>query len=384
MSFDPIHRRYGYGAAKIAIGVPLASGRLSEYAQRPSRFERAFSIVPGLLCAAIALLLGTASVLDPAAERIPELAATPTVIDLDPWNPVPPESTSTARPEPKRRIDPKPITLATESTTATPPLPPAVAPEPTPPPFDLRDLAMAPAPGIPQTHDGARPASVTRHRPTASNPGTRSALDVVARSVPAPSPIAVPATQLDRQPGLRAAGRDARPTDSDSGGAPAALEGWDGGTDRDAFLASVSGEAREGAFATQRDRRTDDRPHVAAAGAARERALEIREQVRRQARADGWDEVPLDALPACSPPEREDALKQRILTQTTQRQRRECSHSSGRYRFLETRNLNAFLMWSRPNSASSSSQYTTRDVCDVLERALSCLEVELTEESKNR
>jgi hypothetical protein len=101
---------------------------------------------------------------------------------------------------------------------------------------------------------------------------------------------------------------------------------------------------------------------------------DVRKRVGQQARRDGWYEVPLDELPACSPPERQDQLKKRILLATTAQRARECSHQDGQYRFLETRNLNAFLMWSRTNPESAFAQRPARDVCDVLERALVCLE----------
>lgn len=84
-----------------------------------------------------------------------------------------------------------------------------------------------------------------------------------------------------------------------------------------------------------------------------------------------WDEVPLDDLPDCTPSGRQDALKQQILRAVPFH--RECSHPEGRYRFVQTRNLNAFLMWSHPNPDAPARRDGDRDACDVLEGALRCL-----------
>lgn len=397
MSFDPIHRRYGYGAARVAMGVPADSTRLSEIAQRPSRFERSVTVVPVVLCTSIGLMLAAVSTIDRPVEVLPELASLPTVLDLTPWDEPKPRVEAVQRPVARplpaadREAPPEPTRLADAPTEPRPTQVPQIEVEPSPPPFDLSQLAMAPALGVPgddalSSGDRTRPAAPTRSpvRPKSSNAHAASALNQIARSLPAPSPLDASTATLTETLGTEsdgsAATRTARPTDATSGGAPEALADFGQGIDRSAFLASVTGATREGPLAAQQQVRSADRPHVAAASAARETALEIRARVREQARADGWDEVPLDALPACSPPEREDALKKRILLASSGRGQHECSHSSGRYRFLETRNLNAFLMWSRPNQASLSRNDSARDVCDVLESALLCLEGGSTEE----
>jgi hypothetical protein len=97
---------------------------------------------------------------------------------------------------------------------------------------------------------------------------------------------------------------------------------------------------------------------------------------------DGWQEVPLDELPDCSPPGRQDLLKKRILLAASVK--RECSHASGSYRFVEARSLGAFLMWSRPSPERGAGQPRDRDACDVLQRALACLGDPSSQESKSR
>ena len=92
--------------------------------------------------------------------------------------------------------------------------------------------------------------------------------------------------------------------------------------------------------------------------------------------------MPLDALPDCSPPGRQDLLKKRILLAAPFQ--RECSHPGGSFRFVETRSLGAFLMWSRPNPDARAGQPKDRDACDVLERALECIGDRPSQESRTR
>jgi hypothetical protein len=124
------------------------------------------------------------------------------------------------------------------------------------------------------------------------------------------------------------------------------------------------------------------RPQVSARGSsAGVRALAASRDSRGSA-VDGWQEVPLGELPDCVPAGRQDVLKKRILLAASLQ--RECSHASGSFRFVETRTLGAFLMWSRPNPGPSAGQPRDRDACDVLERALVCLGDRSSEESSSR
>jgi hypothetical protein len=76
--------------------------------------------------------------------------------------------------------------------------------------------------------------------------------------------------------------------------------------------------------------------------------------------------VPLAALAACSSDRAEDSLKQRVIAAVTTQE--QCVSRSGTYRFLETRNLNSFLM--RVEQAPGRA---VGDRCDELRLALECL-----------
>jgi len=76
--------------------------------------------------------------------------------------------------------------------------------------------------------------------------------------------------------------------------------------------------------------------------------------------------VPLAALAVCRSDRLEDSLKQRVIAAvTTQGQ---CVSRDGTYRFLETRNLNSFLM-----QVEQAPGRAIGDRCVELELALECL-----------
>jgi hypothetical protein len=86
-----------------------------------------------------------------------------------------------------------------------------------------------------------------------------------------------------------------------------------------------------------------------------------------RAPAPGIRGVPLGSLAACRSDREEDALKRRVLAAVTKPV--ECTSAAGRYRLVETKNLNAFLLWierapTRPEA----------DRCTELAFALECLE----------
>ncbi len=58
--------------------------------------------------------------------------------------------------------------------------------------------------------------------------------------------------------------------------------------------------------------------------------------------ADGIRGVRLESLPVCRSRNREDALKLQLLAEAGSRE--SCANDTGQYNFLETKNLNAFLM----------------------------------------
>ena len=77
--------------------------------------------------------------------------------------------------------------------------------------------------------------------------------------------------------------------------------------------------------------------------------------------------VPLGDLAACLSDREEDRLKQAVVAAVTTQE--ECISSKGTYRFIETKNLNAFLMWIDRAPARSVS-----DRCVELGYALECLQ----------
>jgi hypothetical protein len=86
-----------------------------------------------------------------------------------------------------------------------------------------------------------------------------------------------------------------------------------------------------------------------------------------RARADrGLRGVPLASLAACRSDQLEDSLKRKLLAAVTTQE--ECVSAAGRYRFVETKNLNAFLMWIERAPGRSEA-----DRCAELSLAIECL-----------
>jgi hypothetical protein len=92
-------------------------------------------------------------------------------------------------------------------------------------------------------------------------------------------------------------------------------------------------------------------------------------QAPRGSKADltGVAGVPLGDLAACLSDREEDRLKQAVVAAVTTQE--ECRSSKGTYRFIETKNLNAFLMWIDRAPARPVS-----DRCVELGYALECLQ----------
>lgn len=82
----------------------------------------------------------------------------------------------------------------------------------------------------------------------------------------------------------------------------------------------------------------------------------------------GWgiEGVPLESLPTCRSRQQEDLLKLRLLSRAGTR--KSCIDESGTYRFLETKNLNAFLMRVQPGAMRELGNR-----CDELAQAQACL-----------
>jgi len=87
--------------------------------------------------------------------------------------------------------------------------------------------------------------------------------------------------------------------------------------------------------------------------------------------------VPLGSLASCVSDREETALKQALLSSV--KTQKECISNAGHYRFLQTRNFNAFLMWVEP-----ASNRTPEDRCIELAHALDCVKKQNTMESRKR
>jgi hypothetical protein len=76
--------------------------------------------------------------------------------------------------------------------------------------------------------------------------------------------------------------------------------------------------------------------------------------------------VPLASLDACRSDREEDALKQRVVAAAEDRGA--CESAAGRFHFVETKNVNAFLMW-----IERAPGRRVGDRCVELLHALDCL-----------
>ncbi|MEZ4278302.1 MAG: hypothetical protein R3F21_01640 [Myxococcota bacterium] len=401
MTRDPIRRRFGKGSGRLRVGLPAAAARLSAIARRPIRYERRLTVVPVATAALIAWLLATSPLLHPPlAPAVPD--AIQIVMQAPPARPErAPESAPEHQPraaEQSRPASAQP-SAARIARTERKPLPPTAAKarkeadrptagEPAPRPFDPTALATR-APRF----DGADVLPAGSTSAPAPLPAAGRERGAQARGMP--RDLASAARAATASPALSPTGAAALPAAS----APLGERPGSGSATADPSAELVDtahlGDRRRGEIVAALERSAAGarglgagsdaqarRPEVSARGSsAGVRALAASRDSRGSA-VDGWQEVPLDALPDCTPAGRQDLLKKRILLAASLQ--RECSHASGSFRFVETRTLGGFLMWSRPNPGPSAGQPRDRDACDVLERALTCLGDRSSEESSSR
>jgi hypothetical protein len=369
-----VQHRFGYGAARLLIGIPTDAAPLSRLTDTPVPYERLLTGIPVVLCLGIAgLFLGLAGRTDLRPIPLP----TPPVLTADSDSSIELESwiTPMATPETPAADTPTPALspVLRADVLSSPPSPPASAPEPVPtrPSFDPRSLVTAPPrptealaesirnPGRPGA-DWARPrvappASRTLVRALPGAPADDSRIPITPL-LDAPSALpafsARPPSETLTRPS-RVASPWTRHADLREGPSPPTSGGGTGPT-------------------------RPSLPAVALGIPSPRITQTIRERVAEQSLIEGWHEIPLDALPDCSPPGRQDQLKRQILEFAPSGA--SCTHADGSYRFLETRNLNAFLMWSRTNPDDFTASAAIGDVCDVLMRALRCLETSPTKE----
>ncbi len=103
---------------------------------------------------------------------------------------------------------------------------------------------------------------------------------------------------------------------------------------------------------------------ISVARVARQEAPSPQGESARDSRLAG---VPLGNLSACVSDRDEDRLKQAVVAAV--RTQKACVSRAGTYRFVETKNLNSFLMW-----IDGASGRAVGDRCDELRYALECLQ----------
>jgi hypothetical protein len=411
-----IRRRYGWGAARLCIEA------------QPIRHEKTPPLLPNATSGAATVLIGGLAVfalvrsIEPPEETPSEIqivqlqdvqpepppAPEPLLRPLPEPEPPKPEPVVVAKaeppparpkpepikhkPEPPKRREPprpkpEPVRIAPEPeplwkrAPITPP-----APRPTPPPAARRPPPVqidAPKP-LPEVVESApapawKPVAIAeRAKPAPAPP--RVAIDAV--SVPSSAPPELPTRARSAPPGAPTAPpKPAVRMPSVRPVVPAAAAAPDFSADAAPSLAARSSvptpvapkvttrpppkgglampgisTARAREPSSVMDTRAYERPGVTAPPTAAGRA-EPNEKLRG---------VPLGSLAACRTDRLEDDLKQQVLAAV--RNREECASAAGRYRFVETKNLNAFLMWIERAPGRAEG-----DRCAELSHALACL-----------
>lgn len=334
MTVDPFLRRHGHGVARLAIGSIDGGPSLGRLAGRPVDLEGLIAGLPGLACALAALLLGwNLSSIHRADEPHPAPVANRTAdespLTIRVWQEVRPSSVAAIQRPSIADVAPTP-----EPGSADVPATPVAPAKPTP-------VATPSPPSRPSSHTPSR----------AFDPRSLALQPARAATLPGMSAPLPPADRASKNV-------SERPIAAQAARAPSDL--------RQGFLASIARTESLPSPADPEAAARTPRPPVSAPAHDAGLADSIRSGLER------WDEVPLDDLPDCTPSGRQDALKQQIL-RIVPSFNGACSHPEGRYRFVQTRNLNAFLMWSRPNPDAPARLKRDRDACDVLERALRCL-----------
>ncbi len=418
MSSWPIRNCYGFGAARLCVAAPPyarpADSIVEDLRQLVRELggdglraglRRALAVAPALaLCLTLLLAVGltvTSDRVDATGVELVMLRSDPTLQVIEVETPAPPElpKPEIEAPEPA----PQPV---------APKLPPkpraAPEPRPTPPPKPPRvemdafaQAAMpAPAPAVRRGRDPTRRAAQTgpdvHIDPVAAQSAALSANTPTSRAREFAS---VTRTTRSRPVALAMDGVDARSQTQIAGvptrgqRAPRQRPGSVAGP-RPALASPGAPKlgARAAAPSERPIRAGRSIPQLSRAGAApallappsfETGPAPLHAQVTETARAQGHTRkppqgperagqdtplrgVPLGSLASCVSDREEDALKQRLLAAVTTQ--KECVSQAGRYRFLETRNLNAFLMW--VDSAPGRAQ---ADRCVELALALDCV-----------
>ncbi len=384
MTHDPIRRRFGHGAARLPIGTSTRGPSLSHLAQTKVAHERLFSTIPAGVCLSLGVLLFFAmqtDLMDPTLvaprDLAPRLADQSEPLEIEFWEDatVPPAAEELA-------AAPEHVVIAAAERPAPVQISPApptetmrrAQPDRTPT-FDPKRLALRAPPSSPQPTDLLRtPAPAAPRGQISQRPGAyasrtpRPRIDLPTRGQPAPTSV------LTAHTASRLSAKHARPGTSGAAGTSTSINpNWSANSDQRAFLTAQAEAASGSGELTGESQRPRLSP-VSAAAETHAHASAIRDELS----AGGWQQVPLDTLPDCSPSGRQDELKRRILRAAPYD--RACTDQNGSFRFVETSNLGAFLMWSRTNPDAFERTGRDRDACVVLERALRCLSTSSNQE----
>jgi hypothetical protein len=414
-----IRRRYGWGAARLCIE------------SQPVRYHSTPPLLPNATSGAATVLIGGLAVfallrsIQPPEEAPSEIQIVQ-LQEIQPEPPPPPEQLLQPLPEPeppppepkpepivvaqappppkpepvKRKPDPprrrepppkpkpEPVRVAPEPAPmwkrvpiAPPPAPRPESPPPAvrkPPPVQI-DVPKPP-PEVVESEPAWKPVAIAQKAPPAPRaPAPHVAIDAV--NVPSSAPPELPTRAASLPPGVPAAAKTtvrkmpnmqpvvpaAASSDSAADSAPTTYARNDVPTPvtptvtrrpppKGALAMPGIGNARAAGPSAALDSRDYDRPGVKAPPAQAARS-------EPNAKLRG---VPLGSLAACRTDRLEDDLKQKVLAAV--RNREECASAAGRYRFVETKNLNAFLMWIERAPGRAEG-----DRCAELSYALSCL-----------
>jgi len=391
LRLDPIGRRFGYGASHFRVAA-VALTKVEPLSPLAGAGSAAATVVASGLIVFAGLRLLSDSDIKASALRIVPMQAR--VVEPEPE----PEPEPIPEPEPPPPPKPEPVVVAKAKVPPPRPIPkpePMRAPaqqleRPTPlrapvpvarrvaPPVQI-DAPRAPAQPVDTEKQTAwRPPSVQTPKvpsakalprvsidgvsgPPTASPQSPTRVSSLPPGVPGPKrapapvvprvapPSAATATLPSDEPVAKLPSRAAPAAPTQSSAAPRPAP---------ARPVAFAGAANASATAAPHESPSAMRERVAAAPmpSAAPRA-EPDEKLRG---------VPLSAFPACRTDQREDTLKLAVLAAVGKK--RECSSAAGTYRFVETKNLNAFLMWIERAPGRAAV-----DRCGELTHALNCL-----------
>jgi hypothetical protein len=324
------------------------------------------------------------------AEKKPEPPPPVKKVALKPKPPPPPPVQKIAKlkppPKPKPRAKPKPKPIVKPQIDAV-----ALAPAPKPPaPPPVRrgnrvreqvkpKLALAPVAKAPKLvaenqADRTRRFAAVRAPTASSRPRADLGPPIAARSLSAPSPERPAARTRRAAPRNAVEKRQMAAVSFAAAAAPGEVSTVASPAKRRSRPVAQPSRARRAAPPPMQMAAAAPAGARAAAPVAARRTVE-RDRTQRNsgtrtranhAAGRGLAGVPLASLAACVSDREEDALKRRLVAAVTTQS--ECVSRAGTYRFVETKNLNAFLM-----TIDRASGRREGDRCVELEYALECV-----------